>query len=86
MPIGPEYRTKAYGDALENALLYTSAGMASLAVPGSPHRCCDCAHWRPCQGGGRCAAYTRLMRGKRGAVFGASQIACKMFEAGGPRW
>jgi hypothetical protein len=89
MPIGPEYRTRAYGDAFENAALYTNPGMASFAVPGSPHRCGGCAHWRAslgASGKGRCAAYSRLMRGKRGAVLSVSQTACKLFEAGGRRW
>ena len=49
MPV-TEYRTGAYGDAFENVLLHTSAGMADFAVPGSPHRCGDCAHWRASRG------------------------------------
>jgi hypothetical protein len=87
MPIGPEHRTRAYGDAFENALIYTVPGMASLAVPDSPHHCGDCAHWRAsvAQGKGRCAAYARLMRGRRGAVLSGFQTACKLFEAGGRR-
>jgi len=83
MPIGPEHRTRAYSDTFENALIRTNAGMASFAVPGSPHRCGRCLYWlEEAQGGkGRCAAYTRLMRGRKGALVAASQTACKMFEA-----
>jgi hypothetical protein len=82
--IGPQNRFSAYSPEIEQALLYTAAGQATYAVPGSPHRCGDCVHWRKSKaaGKGRCAEYARPMQGRQGAMLRAAQTACRAFQGG----
>jgi hypothetical protein len=70
----------------------THHGMASWAIPNTPHRCADCVFWgHPGQSTNqmrhrrvptprRCAKYRALM-GKGGAPVPASARACRFFEA-----